>query len=96
MHTAVLALGIMLIISEVGAIGFMLLNTVKRETAPKEVVYLVPEKSKSNHNLPKVIVQEGKTIKTITMEQLKAEQEGVKKRSIRSSKSKDGYFSLVP
>lgn len=89
MHTAVLALGILLILSELGAIGFMLINTIQHATEPKAAVNLVPNKRAVSKRIVKVTVIENKKATTAVITD-PAEKHPAK------GKPQAGYFSLVP
>jgi hypothetical protein len=89
MHTAVLALGIILILSELGAIGFMLINTIRHVTEPKAAVHLVTDKKLALKKAIKVTVIENEKAGT-TLVADPAEKHPDK------GKPQAGYFSLVP
>ena len=87
MHTAVLVLGMLLILSELGAFGFMMLNTMNHYMQPKAAIHLVPNQSKSQRHTIKVVVVENKKVQTTTIED-PAEKS--------ANKMQAGYFTLVP
>ena len=88
MHTAVLVLGMLLILSEIGAIGFMMINTVYLLEKPQTAVHLVPAKSVVSKRTMKVTVIEDKKATTAIIPD-------TEEKHPTQDEPNAGYFSLV-
>ncbi|HEY9745327.1 MAG TPA: hypothetical protein V6C99_03830 [Oculatellaceae cyanobacterium] len=94
MHTAVLALGLLLILSELGAIGFMLVNSVQRIAQPEASVHLAREHHGKPKRTLKVMVLEDKKVRTHTIADPATEKPT--EDLLPEEQSQVGYFSLTP
>lgn len=88
MHTTVLVLGMLLILSELGAIGFMLVNAIHSFREPQMAVHLAPVKKASESRLKVTVIENRKATTTVIA---MPQQKPSTKHPARA-----GYFSLVP
>lgn len=89
MHTTVLVLGILLLLSELGAIGFITINTIRHFTQPKLAISLMPDKSLLRKRTLKITVIENKRARSSVINI-------PNENALPKEQPNAGYFSLTP